>query len=125
MVRNRGRSRIGTRANSIAPTIRARNFSVRVAISLEGLLLHQVSDREQCGFRDGPARKKTFFLLNSYSTGSTYCCEAAFSVMNFIKCRYRARLTHNHLHQLMLLSLTGLEPGIKDLSKSKQAHPSH
>ena len=57
--------------------------------------------------------------------GSTYCCEAAFSVMNFIKCRYRARLTHTHLHQLMLLPLTGLEPGIKDLSKSKQAHPSH
>lgn len=57
--------------------------------------------------------------------GSTYRCEAAFSFMNFIKCKYRARLTHTHLHQLLRLSLTEFEPRIKDLSNAKQAHPSH
>ena len=45
MRRNRGWSRIGTSANIIVPALKARNFSVCAAISIQGVLINKIRDR--------------------------------------------------------------------------------
>jgi hypothetical protein len=44
-----------------------------------------------------------FALRYSCRFGSTYICEQTFSTMNFIKSKYRAVLTDEHLKNLILL----------------------
>lgn len=57
--------------------------------------------------------------------GSTYSCESAFSKMNFIKNRFRSRLTDNHLHNLLRISCTSSTPNFKEVAQSKKCHFSH
>lgn len=56
---------------------------------------------------------------------STYTCESSFSKMNFIKNRFRSRLTDAHLNNLMRISCTTLAPNFKDVVQTKKCHFSH
>ncbi|XP_077307209.1 general transcription factor II-I repeat domain-containing protein 2-like [Lithobates pipiens] len=57
--------------------------------------------------------------------GSTYVCEQTFSRMKHLKSPTRSRLTDEHLHHLLRLAVTNMEPDIDHLISQKQAHSSH
>ncbi|KAG9278014.1 general transcription factor II-I repeat domain-containing protein 2-like [Astyanax mexicanus] len=57
--------------------------------------------------------------------GSTYICEQTFSRMKQLKCPTRSRLSDEHLHHLLRLTVTNMEPDIDSLVSQKQAHSSH
>ena len=57
--------------------------------------------------------------------GSTYVCEQTFSRMKHLKSPTRSRLTDAHLHHLLRLAVTNMEPDIDYLISQKQAHSSH
>ncbi|KAM4021787.1 general transcription factor II-I repeat domain-containing protein 2A-like [Anomaloglossus baeobatrachus] len=57
--------------------------------------------------------------------GSTYVCEQTFSRMKHLKSPTRSRLTDVHLHHLLRLAVTNMEPDIDHLISQKQAHTSH
>lgn len=57
--------------------------------------------------------------------GSTYACESAFSKMNFIKNKFRSRLTDGHLNDLMRISCTASSPNFKNIVQNKKCHFSH
>ena len=57
--------------------------------------------------------------------GSTYCCESAFSNINFNKNRFRSCTTDQHLHHSLRLATTTLEPRFKELARNKKCHFSH
>ncbi|XP_065658744.1 EPM2A-interacting protein 1-like [Hydra vulgaris] len=48
--------------------------------------------------------------------GLTYTCESLFSTMKFVKSKYRANLTSEHLLQLLRISTTSLKPDFKKLT---------
>ena len=56
--------------------------------------------------------------------GSTYVCEQTFSRMKHLKSPIRSRLTDEHLHHLLWLAVTNMEPNIDHLISQKQAHSS-
>jgi hypothetical protein len=64
---------------------------------------------------DCPNLQKTAFRLLSVF-GTTYCCESLFSVMKFVKSKYRAVLTNSHLTELLRTSLTSYQPDVKTLT---------
>ncbi|KAM8972164.1 general transcription factor II-I repeat domain-containing protein 2-like [Pelodytes ibericus] len=57
--------------------------------------------------------------------GSTYVCEQTFSRIKHLKSPTRSRLTDAHLHHLLRLAVTNMEPDIDHLISQKQAHSSH
>ena len=57
--------------------------------------------------------------------GSTYCCESAFSTMNFIKNKFRICMTNENLHHCIRLAITKLEPKFKELVRNKKCNFSH
>ncbi|XP_056586089.1 general transcription factor II-I repeat domain-containing protein 2B-like [Triplophysa dalaica] len=58
--------------------------------------------------------------------GSTYICEQTFSLMNLNKCKLRSSLTDSHLHNVLTLSVSQLQPNLEKLLKNKdQLHVSH
>ncbi|XP_047137577.1 general transcription factor II-I repeat domain-containing protein 2A-like [Hydra vulgaris] len=48
--------------------------------------------------------------------GSTYTCESLFSTMKFVKSKYRANLTSEHLSELLKTATTSLKPDFKKLT---------
>uniref|UniRef100_A0A8C8SFM5 Uncharacterized protein n=1 Tax=Pelusios castaneus TaxID=367368 RepID=A0A8C8SFM5_9SAUR len=52
--------------------------------------------------------------------GSTYVCEQSFSQMKHLKSTTRSRLTDAHLHHLLRLAVTNMEPDIDYLISQKQ-----
>ncbi|KAI7791300.1 putative general transcription factor II-I repeat domain-containing protein 2-like [Triplophysa rosa] len=58
--------------------------------------------------------------------GSTYLCEQTFTLMNLNKCKLRSSLTDSHLHNVLTLSVSQLQPNLEKLLKNKdQLHVSH
>lgn len=57
--------------------------------------------------------------------GSSYVCEAAFSKMNFIKNKFRSRLTDEHLQDLMTIACTNFSPNFGRIILGKKCHFSH
>ncbi|XP_068118264.1 general transcription factor II-I repeat domain-containing protein 2-like [Hyperolius riggenbachi] len=57
--------------------------------------------------------------------GSTYVCEQTFSRMKHLKSPTRSRITDAHLHHLLRMAVTNMEPDIDYLISQKQAHTSH
>jgi len=57
--------------------------------------------------------------------GSTYCCESAFSTMNFVKNKFRSCMTSKHLHHCLRLAITPLVPRFRELARSKKCNFSH
>ena len=57
--------------------------------------------------------------------GSTYCCESAFSTMNFVKNKFRSSMTNEHLHDSLRLAITPLVRRFRELVKQKKCNVSH
>ncbi|XP_067243660.1 general transcription factor II-I repeat domain-containing protein 2B-like [Chanodichthys erythropterus] len=58
--------------------------------------------------------------------GSTYLCEQTFSLMNLNKSKLRSQITDSHLHNILSLSVSQLQPNLEKLLKNKdQLHISH
>ena len=57
--------------------------------------------------------------------GSTYICEQTFSYMKFNKSVHRARLTDNHMHDILRILVSAFEPNVDEMSADKQALGSH
>ncbi|KAH9510634.1 hypothetical protein DERF_009150 [Dermatophagoides farinae] len=62
-------------------------------------------------------------ILSIFS--STWACESLFSELNFIKNKYRNRMTDESSSACVLLKLTKYEPDIKLLSSGIQKQKSH
>ena len=64
------------------------------------------------------------YLLTSFA--STYLCESAFSSMNHIKNELRSALTQEHVHQLLRVACSQLEPDYEVIMTNKSVfHLSH
>ena len=73
----------------------------------------QVTERKYPDLKKTSAR-----LLSVFST--TYCCESLFSVMKFVKSKYHASLTNEHLNELIRTALTSYRPDFqKQANKMK------
>ncbi|XP_026475835.1 general transcription factor II-I repeat domain-containing protein 2B-like [Ctenocephalides felis] len=57
--------------------------------------------------------------------GSTYCCEATFSLLSKIKTNLRTQITDTHLEDQLKLCVSKIDPNIKLLSSKKQSQISH
>lgn len=57
--------------------------------------------------------------------GSTYICETSFSKMNFLKNKYRSRLTDAHLEDTLRISCSSREPNYKNLAQDRRCNFSH
>ncbi|XP_060137961.1 general transcription factor II-I repeat domain-containing protein 2-like isoform X2 [Zootoca vivipara] len=57
--------------------------------------------------------------------GSTYVCEQTFSQLKRLKSSTGSRLTDEHLHHLLRLAVTKMEPDIDYLVSQKQVHTFH
>lgn len=57
--------------------------------------------------------------------GSTYVCEASFSKMNFLKNKYRSRLTDGHLEDALRICCSSREPNYKKMAQDRQCSLSH
>jgi hypothetical protein len=67
--------------------------------------------------------KRAMRILSLF--GSTYVCEQLFSKMKFIKSKYRANLTDEHLEGLLRLNSTNTPPNIEKLSLNMQHQRSY
>lgn len=58
--------------------------------------------------------------------GSTYICEKTFSTMAINKSKLRSKLTVGHLHAVLHIATTEMEPDIRGIvTNRKQHHKSH
>ncbi|CAK6977527.1 EPM2A-interacting protein 1-like [Scomber scombrus] len=58
--------------------------------------------------------------------GSTYICEKTFTTMAINKSKLRSRLTDGHLHAVLRIATTEMEPDIRGIvANQKQHHKSH
>lgn len=57
--------------------------------------------------------------------GSTYICEQCFSSINFIKNKYRNRLTNRHLDNITRIATTSLEPDFAAIAQAGKCNFSH
>ena len=75
----------------------------------------QVTERKYAELKKTSAR-----LLSVFST--TYCCESSFTVMKFVKSKYRASLTKEHLSELIHTALTSHRPDFRKLANRIETH---
>eukprot|EP00102_Acyrthosiphon_pisum_P016426 XP_008187389.1 PREDICTED: general transcription factor II-I repeat domain-containing protein 2B-like [Acyrthosiphon pisum] len=54
--------------------------------------------------------------------GSTYICEASFSKINFLKNKYRTKLTDSHLEDTLSIRCSPRVPDFKKLAKEKKCN---
>ena len=57
--------------------------------------------------------------------GSTYICESSFSNMNFIKNKYRTRLSHMHMQDILRICTTTYVPDFSKIARSSKCHFSY
>lgn len=58
--------------------------------------------------------------------GSTYICEKTFSTMAINKSKLRSRLTDDHLHAVLRIATTEMDPDIRGIvANRKQHHRAH
>lgn len=57
--------------------------------------------------------------------GSTFVCESSFSKMNFLKNKYRSRLTDAHLEDTLRISCSPREPDFKKLAQEHKCNFPH
>ena len=75
----------------------------------------QVTECKYPGFEKTSAR-----LLFVFST--TYCCESLFSVMKFVKSKYRASPTNKHTGELICTALTSYRTDFLKLANRMETH---
>ncbi|KAJ8378470.1 hypothetical protein AAFF_G00239340 [Aldrovandia affinis] len=68
-------------------------------------------------------KKYAFGVLSVF--GSTYFCEQVFSSMNYIKSKYRSRLTDDSLQSCVKIKVTSYPPDIEKLCSDVQKQKSH
>ena len=68
-------------------------------------------------------KKYAFGVLSIF--GSTYLCEQVFSSMNFIKSKYRSRLTNESLQSCVKIKVTSYSPDIRKICSELQKQKSH
>ena len=71
-----------------------------------------------------PNLKACALKLHSYCV-STYLCESLFSNMNYIKFKFRTRLTDSHLDNCLRINTSSCEPEYEELVKNIQFQVSH
>lgn len=71
----------------------------------------------------GNMKKYAFAVLSMF--GSTYLCEQIFSNMNYIKSKYRTRLTDESLQSCVKIKVTNYMPDVEKLSSDVRKHKSH
>uniref|UniRef100_A0A8C5CPG7 SPIN-DOC-like zinc-finger domain-containing protein n=1 Tax=Gadus morhua TaxID=8049 RepID=A0A8C5CPG7_GADMO len=54
--------------------------------------------------------------------GSTYICEKTFSTMAINKSKLRSRLTDSHLHDVLRIATTAMEPDIRGIVANRKQH---
>ena len=52
--------------------------------------------------------------------GTTYVCEQTFSRMKYLKSKYRANLSDDHLQSLLMIGVTNFDPNYKDILQQKK-----
>ncbi|KAF2902670.1 hypothetical protein ILUMI_03516 [Ignelater luminosus] len=65
---------------------------------------------------------KTLAINLATMFGSTYICETSFSKMNFLKNKYRSRLTDAHLEDTLRICCSSREPNHKKLAQDHRSH---
>lgn len=68
-------------------------------------------------------KKYAFGVMSIF--GSTYLCEQVFSNMNYIKSKYRSRLTDESLQSCVKIKVTFYSPDIETLCSDVQKQKSH
>ncbi|GAB1869456.1 General transcription factor II-I repeat domain-containing protein 2A [Camponotus japonicus] len=68
-------------------------------------------------------RKIGLFVLTMF--GSTYVCEATFSKMNYVKNKFRSRLTDRHLEDCLIAATTSYNPEFTKIIKDSKSQFSH
>ena len=68
-------------------------------------------------------RKNALKMMSLF--GSTFVCEQTFSRMKCNKSVHRSRLTDNHLHDILRISVSAFEANVGELSSDKQVQVSH
>lgn len=68
-------------------------------------------------------KKYAFGVLSIF--GSTYLCEQVFSSMNYIKSKYRSRLTDDSLQSCVKIKVTSYSPNIEKICSDVQTQKSH
>ena len=71
----------------------------------------------------GNMKKYAFAVLSMF--GSTYFCEQIFSNMNYIKSKYRTRLTDESLQSCVKIKVTNYMPDVEKLSSDVRKQKSH
>ena len=71
----------------------------------------------------GTLKTLAMYVLTMF--GSTYTCEAAFSKMNSIKTHERNRLSNQSLEDSLRISLTAVNPDVKQLVSEGKGNFSH
>ena len=51
--------------------------------------------------------------------GTTYMCEQIFSRMKYLKSKYRANLSYDHLQSLLVIGVTDFNPNYKEILQKK------
>ena len=65
-------------------------------------------------------KKTSARLLSVFST--RYCSESLCSVMKFVRSKYRASLTNEHLSELIRTALTSYRPDFQKLANRMETH---
>ena len=76
---------------------------------------------QQVTERKCPEIKKTSARLLSVFS-KVYCCESLFSVMKFVKSKYGASLTNEHLSELIRTALKSYSPDFQKLANRIETH---
>lgn len=71
------------------------------------------------------ANCKTLAINLATMFGSTYVCESSFSKMNFLKSKYRSRLTDAHLEDALRIACSPREPNYRKLAQDRRCNFSH
>lgn len=92
------------------------------------LKIHKTATTQEFWSKHVPAKYENCKKLAIYLAtmfGSTYLCETSFSKMNFLKNKYRSRLTDAHLEDTMRISCSQREPNFKKLAQDHKCNFSH
>jgi len=71
-----------------------------------------------------PLLKDAYHRIHS-CFASTYLCESSFSHMNYMKSKYRTRLTDKHMDDCLCLAISNYEPNYMKIAENIQCQTSH
>lgn len=66
--------------------------------------------------------KKKLAIILTTMFGSTYVYESSFSKINFLKSKFRSKLTDAHLEDSLVISCSPREPNYKKLAQDRRCN---